>query len=368
MRKKYSYIAIILIVFLFSACQKKEEKFNSTTKTSNSTESTNSIPDEIKSLLALGKYDDTIEINGERDSFSIIKKKQKFLFPKCRILSISYSTFSEDSTFLSLNKKEILKLIDLIEDSPILKNGDSLSNYGVNDNTKEKYAKLCIVYENSHGDLQNVSLNTFKGDILHFYDFNGEDYRIGPNKQLVDFIIKHTGYRVLPATAFDKIEKITVKQLIEFTRISRATFYNYYTNLTEVWQQITNDVLFEMSTLKKEPLVMFSFSDLQLLEQLAQYIKRRQFVIRMLLNKNGDPEFLEKWEQQMKCIILKYLNDKNIYEKKRRDEMSEFLAVATVHKIIKAIFEENSEHILSTLISTKDILSSFSINRMFNHE
>ena len=44
------------------------------------------------------------------------------------------------------------------------------------------------------------------------------------------------------------------------------------------------------------------------------------------------------------------------------------LAVATVHKIIKAIFEENSEHILSTLISTKDILSSFSINRMFNHE
>ena len=93
----------------------------------------------------------------------------------------------------------------------LLKNGDSLSNYGVNDNTKEKYAKLCIVYENSHGDLQNVSLNTFKGDILHFYDFNGEDYRIGPNKQLVDFIIKHTGYRVLPATAFDKIEKITVK-------------------------------------------------------------------------------------------------------------------------------------------------------------
>ena len=102
-------------------------------------------------------------------------------------------------------------MIDLIEESPILKDGDSLSNYGVKEDTQEKYAKLCIVYENSHGDLQNVSLNTFKGDILHFYDFNGEDYRIGPNKQLVDFIIKHTGYRVLPATAFDKIEKITVK-------------------------------------------------------------------------------------------------------------------------------------------------------------
>ena len=113
---------------------------------------------------------------------------------------------------------------------------------------------------------------------------------------------------------------------------------------------------------------MFSFSDLQLLEQLAQYIKRRQFVIRMLLNKSGDPEFLEKWEQQMKLIILKYLNDKNIYEKKRRDEMSEFLAIGTVHKITKAIFEENLEHILSTLISTKDILFSFSKNKIFNYE
>lgn len=88
-------------------------------KTSNSTESTNSIPDEIKSLLILGKYSDNVELNGKRDSLSIIKKNQKFLFPKCRILSVSYSTFSEDSTFLSLNKKEILKLIDLIENSPI---------------------------------------------------------------------------------------------------------------------------------------------------------------------------------------------------------------------------------------------------------
>lgn len=155
--------------------------------------------------MTLGKYSDNVELNGKRDSLSIIKKNQKFLFPKCRILSVSYSTFSEDSTFLSLNKKEILKLIDLIENSPILKDGDSLSNYGINDNTQEKHAKLCIVYENSHGDLQNVWLNTFKGNILHFYDTSREDYRIGPNEELVKFITKHAGYRVLSATDFDKI-------------------------------------------------------------------------------------------------------------------------------------------------------------------
>lgn len=82
MRKKYSYIAIILIVFLFSACQKKEEKFNSTTKTSNSTESTNSIPDEIKSLLALGKYDDTHRNKWGKRFLFYNKKEAKVSFSK----------------------------------------------------------------------------------------------------------------------------------------------------------------------------------------------------------------------------------------------------------------------------------------------
>lgn len=127
------------------------------------------------------------------------------------MISITYTTFSEDDTFLSLNKKEVLELIDLIEESPILKDGDSLSNYGVKEDTQEKYAKICIVYKNSRGEVQNVWLDTFKGNILHFYDSQGQDYRIGPNKKLVNFIIKHTGYRVLSTTDFDKIERIVVK-------------------------------------------------------------------------------------------------------------------------------------------------------------
>lgn len=77
-RKTHSYIAIILIVFLFSACQKKESNFNSMNKTSNSTESTNSIPDEIKNLLTLGKYSDNVELNGKRDSLSNKKHKLNF--------------------------------------------------------------------------------------------------------------------------------------------------------------------------------------------------------------------------------------------------------------------------------------------------
>ena len=113
MRKKYSYIAIILIVFLFSACQKKEEKFNSTTKTSNSTESTNSIPDEIKSLLekqvkSSVKWSNTIEkmIDEGIDTFIEIgpsKTLSSFVKEISRGKKIKVNIFNvEDLT--SLNK------------------------------------------------------------------------------------------------------------------------------------------------------------------------------------------------------------------------------------------------------------------------
>lgn len=213
MKRRCSYIVIILIMCILSACHntKGESTSTSVNNTSITTEASNDISDEIKGALKLGEYDD-IEIKGdERDAVSIVKNDQRFLFPECKVLSVTYTTFSEDATFLSLNKKEVLELINLIEESPILKDGDSLSNYGVKDDTQEKYAKICIVYKNSHGEVQNVWLNTFKGDVLHFYDSSGEDYRIGPNKKLVKFIMKHTGYRVLSTTDFDKIERIVVK-------------------------------------------------------------------------------------------------------------------------------------------------------------
>ena len=213
MKRRYSCIAIILIMCILSACHNKKEESVSTSvnDTSVTTEASNDISDETRKLLELGEYDD-IELKGnDRDAVSIVKNDQRFLFPECKVLSVTYTTFSENDTFLSLNKIVRLVLQDLNEQSPILQEGDSLSNIGVKDDTQEKYAKICIVYKNSRGEVQNVWLNTFKGDVLHFYDSSGEDYRIGPNKKLVEFITNRVGYRVLSTTDFDKIERIVVK-------------------------------------------------------------------------------------------------------------------------------------------------------------
>ena len=116
MKRRYSCIAIILIMCILSACHNKKEESVSTSvnDTGVTTEASNDISDETRKLLELGEYDD-IELKGdERDAVSIVKNAQRFLFPECKVLSVTYTTFSEDDTFLSLNKKEVLELINLI--------------------------------------------------------------------------------------------------------------------------------------------------------------------------------------------------------------------------------------------------------------
>ena len=107
MKRRYSCIAIILIMCILSACHNKKEESVSTSvnDTSVTTEASNDISDETRKLLELGEYDD-IELKGDsRDVVSIVKNDQRFLFPECKVLSVTYTTFSENDTFLSLNKK-----------------------------------------------------------------------------------------------------------------------------------------------------------------------------------------------------------------------------------------------------------------------
>ena len=81
MKRRYSCIAIILIMCILSACHntKGESASTAVNNTSTTTEASNDISDEIKGLLKLGEYDD-IEIKGdERDAVSIVKNNQRFL-------------------------------------------------------------------------------------------------------------------------------------------------------------------------------------------------------------------------------------------------------------------------------------------------
>lgn len=78
MKRRYSCIAIILIMCILSACHNKKGESVSTSvnDTGVTTEASNDILDETSKLLELGEYDD-IELKGnDRDSVSIVKNEQ----------------------------------------------------------------------------------------------------------------------------------------------------------------------------------------------------------------------------------------------------------------------------------------------------
>ena len=103
MKRRYSCIAIILIMCILSACHNKKEESVSTSvnDTGVTTEASNDISDETRKLLELGEYDDIDLYGVSREVVSIVKNDQRFLCPVCKVLSVIHTTISEKDTFLS---------------------------------------------------------------------------------------------------------------------------------------------------------------------------------------------------------------------------------------------------------------------------
>lgn len=85
MKRRYSCIAIILIMCILSACHNKKKSVStSVNDTGVTTEASNDISDETRKLLELGEYDD-IELKGDsRDVVSIVKMIKDFFFQSVR--------------------------------------------------------------------------------------------------------------------------------------------------------------------------------------------------------------------------------------------------------------------------------------------
>ncbi len=97
-----------------------------------------------------------------------------------------------------------------------------------------------------------------------------------------------------------RIEKITVKEITTKAGYNRSTFYEYYTDVYDVLEQIEVSVLPDIEKHKK----MIPNGSMQFpLKHLVEvYNKNKQFFI-VLLGKNGDPAFQEKMKNTYKDLV-----------------------------------------------------------------
>ena len=86
------------------------------------------------------------------------------------------------------------------------------------------------------------------------------------------------------------LRSITVRELTDKVDIHRATFYTHYKDIYDLYEQIEDAVVNELSAIVGDVFM----SDEVFFKTLVDYISDNSMLCRMLLNRNGNRSFLDR--------------------------------------------------------------------------
>ncbi len=104
----------------------------------------------------------------------------------------------------------------------------------------------------------------------------------------------------------EKIEKISIREIADKAGYNRSTFYEYFTDVYDVLDQIENSVLPNLKSDAVRKLVQKPDLHLSLSHFIRIYSKNKKYYI-VLLGENGDPAFQEKVKMVLKSVIQQHL-------------------------------------------------------------
>lgn len=127
-----------------------------------------------------------------------------------------------------------------------------------------------------------------------------------------------------------RIEKITVKDITTKAGYNRSTFYEYYTDVYDVLEQIESSVLPDIE--KHKSIAANKNIQFPLKHLVHVYNKNKQYFV-VLLGKNGDPAFQEKmkntYKDLVRPILQSYETDDYILEYGLEYAMSAIIGMIT---------------------------------------
>jgi hypothetical protein len=108
-----------------------------------------------------------------------------------------------------------------------------------------------------------------------------------------------------------RIEKVTVKDITAKAGYNRSTFYEYFTDVYDILEQIENAVLPSHEGLMPHNPVNTSATALPIDELTKIYEKNKKYYI-VLFGENGDPSFQSKFKNYMKTMVKKHLHSEGM--------------------------------------------------------
>lgn len=107
-----------------------------------------------------------------------------------------------------------------------------------------------------------------------------------------------------------KIDKITVKEITDHAGYYRSTFYEYFTDISDLFEQVEDMLIEDIKKQAVNSLTSKSIDDL-ILKSANFYNDNSKFLM-ILLGGSGGPTFASKLKDTVRPIILNYYNfDKN---------------------------------------------------------
>ena len=100
------------------------------------------------------------------------------------------------------------------------------------------------------------------------------------------------------------IDKITIGQIVTDAGYNRSTFYEYFTDIYDVLNQLEDSLI---NYIKENIANNFS-NDKDMINQIAKLYDSKGQYISTLISKNGNIEFNNKLKNALKTIILKEFN------------------------------------------------------------
>jgi hypothetical protein len=108
-----------------------------------------------------------------------------------------------------------------------------------------------------------------------------------------------------------RIEKVTVKEITSKAGYNRSTFYQYFTDVYDVLEQIENSVLPNHQGMIPQNPVDFTTTTLPIDALTNMYEKNKKYYI-VLFGENGDPSFQSKFKNYLKETVKEHLAAQNI--------------------------------------------------------
>lgn len=125
-----------------------------------------------------------------------------------------------------------------------------------------------------------------------------------------------------------RIEKITVKDIANKAGYNRGTFYEYFTDVYDVLEDIENSLI---PTLNELPPVLIPTGTLGMpLDAFFELYEQNNKYYSVLLGEKGDPAFASKLKNSIKPMIMQVFVDKPNVDKKELDFILEYTLSAMI--------------------------------------